>query len=65
MWIKNYEKRIDATSNNNLRFNEVFNDLNQVIKPLIKIPIPKILIKSIFGLIGVEALLNDQKVVPL
>ena len=56
---------INITSNNNLRFNEVFNDLNQVIKPLIKIPIPKILIKSIFGQIGVEALLNDQKVVPL
>jgi uncharacterized protein (TIGR01777 family) len=56
---------VNITSNNNLRFNEVFNDLNQVIKPFIKIPVPKILIKLFFGQIGVEALLNDQKVIPL
>ena len=55
---------VNITSNNYLRFNEVFNDLNQIIKPFIKIPVPKILIKFIFGQIGVEALLNDQKVVP-
>ena len=55
---------VNITSNNYLRFNEVFNDLNQVIRPIIKIPVPKILIKLIFGQIGIEALLNDQKVVP-
>ena len=56
---------VNITSNNNLRFNEVFKDLNQVIKPFMTMPVPKILIKLIFGQIGVEALLNNQKVIPL
>ena len=55
---------INIVSANPVTFNEVLKNINLDIKPIIKFSLPEMTVPLLFGSLGKEILLSDQKVLP-
>tara|TARA_B100001250_G_scaffold153770_2_gene132066 strand:- start:3802 stop:4671 length:870 start_codon:yes stop_codon:yes gene_type:complete len=55
---------INLVSKNPITLGEVFREINMELKPVIKLRLPRISVPIIFGKLGEEILLSDQKVIP-
>ena len=55
---------INLVSKNPITLGEVFREINMELKPVIKLRIPRISVPIIFGKLGEEILLSDQKIIP-
>ncbi|MFL2653383.1 MAG: NAD-dependent epimerase/dehydratase family protein [Dehalococcoidia bacterium] len=55
---------INLVSKNQITLGEVFREINMELKPVIKLRIPRISVPIIFGKLGEEILLSDQKIIP-
>lgn len=61
---KNIEGPINVVSNNPITFKEVISEINDELKPIIKLKLPRFAISLLFGKFGKEILLPNQKVLP-
>ena len=55
---------VNIVSNNPIYFKDVMESLNKKINPLVKLPIPAATINMIFGKLGEEILLSNQRILP-
>jgi len=61
---KNLNGPINIVSNKPLTFKEIVRSINLDIKPILRFPLPEITVPFLFGKLGKEILLSDQKVLP-
>tara|TARA_B100000003_G_scaffold208551_1_gene229218 strand:- start:764 stop:1624 length:861 start_codon:yes stop_codon:yes gene_type:complete len=55
---------VNIVSNNPIYFKDVMESLNKKINPLVKLPLPAATINMIFGKLGEEILLSNQRILP-
>ena len=55
---------VNIVSNNPIYFKDVMESLNKKINPLVKLPLPAVTINMIFGKLGEEILLSNQRILP-
>ena len=55
---------VNIVSNNPIYFKDVMESLNKKINPLVKLPLPAATINLIFGKLGEEILLSNQRILP-
>lgn len=55
---------VNIVSNNPIYFKDVMESLNKKINPLVKLPLPEATINMIFGKLGEEILLSNQRILP-
>ena len=55
---------VNIVSNNPIYFKDVMESLNKKINPLVKLPLPSAAINKIFGKLGEEILLSNQRILP-
>ena len=55
---------VNIVSNNPIYFKDVMESLNKKINPLVKLPRPSATINKIFGKLGEEILLSNQRILP-
>ena len=55
---------VNIVSNNPIYFKDVMESLNKKINPLLKLPLPAATINMIFGKLGEEILLSNQRILP-
>ena len=55
---------VNIVSNNPIYFKDVMESLNKKINPLVKLPLPAASINLIFGKLGEEILLSNQRILP-
>ena len=55
---------VNIVSNNPIYFKDVMESLNKKINPLVKFPLPAATINMIFGKLGEEILLSNQRILP-
>ena len=55
---------VNIVSNNTIYFKDVMESLNKKINPLVKLPLPAATINMIFGKLGEEILLSNQRILP-
>lgn len=55
---------VNIVSNNPIYFKDVMESLNKKINPLVKFPLPAAAINMIFGKLGEEILLSNQRILP-